>query len=115
MKSRMTDLLRVVSLKKYYPIRSGVLGRTLGHVKAVDGVSFEIRRGESLGLVGESGCGKTTLGKTILRLVDPTEGRIIYDENDITTCTGGDLRKYRRKVQIVFHDPFSSMDPRQTV
>ncbi|MDA4128855.1 MAG: ATP-binding cassette domain-containing protein [Thaumarchaeota archaeon] len=110
-----SDLVKIVDLKKHYPIRSGVLGRTLGYVRAVDGVSFEIRRGESFGLVGESGCGKTTLGKTILRLMDPTAGRIIYDDTDVTKVSGRGLRKYRRAVQIVFQDPFSSMDPRQTV
>ena len=108
-------LVTLQDLQKYYPIRSGVFGRTFGHVKAVDGVSFEIRKGETLGLVGESGSGKTTLGRTILRLTDPTGGKIIYDGYDITKAKGRSLKTYRKNVQIVFQDPYSSMDPRQSI
>jgi len=108
-------LVRIEGLKKAFPIKAGVFQRTVAEVRAVDGVDLEIGRGETLGLVGESGCGKTTVGRLLLRLIDPTEGRIIYDGVDITQLQGKDLKPYRKKMQIVFQDPFSSLDPRQLV
>ena len=110
------DLVKVEDLKVYFPIRSGLLiDRHVGDVKAVDGVSFEIKRGETLGLVGESGCGKTTVGRTVLRLYDPTEGHIYFDGVDIAGLSGGELRKLRRRMQMIFQDPYSSLNPRQSV
>jgi len=106
-------VLKVENLKKYFPVR-GLL-RTVGWVKAVDGVSFEIYKGETFGLVGESGCGKTTTGRTILRLIEPTDGRIIFMGKDVTKLKGNELKWFRRKAQIMFQDPYSSLDPRQTV
>ncbi|APD09967.1 MULTISPECIES: ABC transporter ATP-binding protein [Thermus] len=108
-------LLEVKDLKKHFPIRGGVLSRVVGSVKAVDGVSFAIRRGEVLGLVGESGSGKTTVGRTLLRLIEPTGGRILFDGEDITELPKDKLRPYRRRMQIIFQDPFSSLNPRMTV
>ncbi len=103
-------LLEVKNLKQYFPVRNGLL--KTNYIKAVDGVSFHINRGETFGLVGESGCGKTTVGRSILRLYDPTAGNIIYDGTDITH---GSILPYRRKMQIVFQDPYASLDPRMTV
>ena len=109
-------LLQVEDLKVYFPIREGVvIERHIGDVKAVDGVSFSIDKGETLGLVGESGCGKTTVGRTILRLYDPTEGRIIFQGRDLASVKGDELRRMRRKMQMVFQDPYSSLNPRQSV
>jgi oligopeptide/dipeptide ABC transporter ATP-binding protein len=109
-------LLRVEHLKKYYPFTKGILlAKTLGHVKAVDDVSFTINPGETVGLVGESGCGKTTTSKLILNLEEPTEGRILLDGRPIHGLSGDALREYRAKVQAVFQDPWSSLNPRMTV
>ena len=108
-------LLSVEHLKKYFPVRRGLFSRTVGHVKAVDDVSFTIRRGETLGLVGESGCGKTTAGRSILRLIEPTAGRVQFEGRDVASAAGSDLRRLRRDMQIVFQDPFSSLNPRMTV
>jgi oligopeptide/dipeptide ABC transporter ATP-binding protein len=108
-------LLRVENLKVYFPIKSGFFGKIIGYVKAVDGVSFSLKKGEIHALVGESGSGKTTIVKAILRLVDPIEGRIIFDEKDITKMREDELRWYRRRVQAVFQNPQTSLNPRMKV
>lgn len=108
-------LLEVQNLKTYYPIKGGFFKRTVGNVKAVDDVSFEILKGETLGLVGESGCGKSTTGRTILRLTKPTDGKIIFDGKDITNLSGTTLRKIRQDFQMVFQDPYASLNPKQMV
>ncbi len=108
-------LLEVRNLKKYFPIRKGVLRRQLGAVRAVDDVSFGVHRGETLGLVGESGCGKTTLGQTIVRLHDPTGGEIVFDGSPIGSIKRRDLGRFRRELQMVFQDPYSSLNPRKRV
>jgi oligopeptide/dipeptide ABC transporter ATP-binding protein len=107
-------VLDVRDLKKHFPVRKGLLQRTAGTVFAVDGVSFSIAQGETLGLVGESGCGKSTVGRTILRLIEPTGGSIRIDGHDITQLSKTELRPYRRQMQIIFQDPFSSLDPRMS-
>ncbi len=109
------DLLRVSGVKKYYPITQGLFRREIGTVKAVDGVDLEISRGETLGLVGESGCGKSTLGRIILGLEPPTEGHVVFDGEDISSVRGDKLHRFRRRMQIIFQDPYSSLNPRQTV
>jgi ABC-type oligopeptide transport system ATPase subunit len=106
--------LEVRDLKKHFPVKKGLLQKTIGHVYAVDGVSFSIREGETLGLVGESGCGKSTVGRAILRLVEPTSGSIKVDGREITGLSKQELRPYRREMQIIFQDPFSSLDPRMS-
>jgi oligopeptide/dipeptide ABC transporter ATP-binding protein len=108
-------LIEVKDLVKIFPVRGGILQRTVAHVRAVDGVSLQVRRGETLGLVGESGCGKTTVGRLILRLIEPTAGQIIFDGTDIARLRGGSLKPYRRRMQIIFQDPYASLDPRATV
>lgn len=109
------ELLQVKNLKKYYLMTAGLLSRHIGDIKAVDGVSFDIKAGETLGLVGESGCGKSTLGKTILRLEEPSGGQIIYRGIDITRLDKTRLRELRKEIQMIFQDPQSSLDPRMTV
>ena len=110
------DLLVVAGLKVHFPIRSGVLiDRTIGHVKAVDGVDLRVRRGTTYGLVGESGCGKSTLGRAILRLVQVTEGTVLLDDVDVTALKGDELRRTRQRMQMIFQDPLASLDPRQSV
>ncbi len=108
-------ILEVQGLKKYFPIKGGLLNRTVGNVKAVDDVSFEIGDGETLGLVGESGCGKSTLGRTVLRLYDPTDGQIRYRGTDITDASKSTMKAYRREMQIIFQDPAASLNPRMSV
>jgi oligopeptide/dipeptide ABC transporter ATP-binding protein len=108
-------LLSISQLTKHFPIRRGLFGRQAGTVRAVDGVSLEVARGETLGIVGESGCGKTTLGRCILRLIEPTSGTIHFDGIDVGALDRGSLRRLRRRMQIIFQDPFSSLNPRMTV
>jgi peptide/nickel transport system ATP-binding protein len=108
-------LLDVRHLKKFFPIRRGFLRRTVGHVRAVDDVSFDVRQGETLSLVGESGCGKTTTGKAILQLIPPTGGRVVFEGREISGKTRGELRAGRGAMQIVFQDPYSSLNPRMRV
>jgi peptide/nickel transport system ATP-binding protein len=113
--NRPTPLLEVNALKKHFPIKGGVFGGVTGQVYAVDGVSFSIAKGETLSLVGESGCGKSTVGKAILRLVEPTDGEVFLDGQRIDNIPQGKLRPLRRRVQVVFQDPFSSLNPRMRV
>src|SRR6266536_3617178 len=109
-------LVELENLKVYFPIRSGiVLDRHVGDIRAVDDVSLTIRRGETVGLVGESGCGKSTVGRTILRLYKPTSGRILFDGRDISNLGEGELRPLRRRMQMGFQDPFASLNPRHSV
>lgn len=110
----MEYLLEVKDLKKYFPVKSGFLSKQVKYVKSVDGVSFKIKEGETLGLVGESGCGKSTTGRTILRLHEPTGGEIYFDGEDITKLSKRDLRKKRKDIQIIFQDPYASLNPRLT-
>ena len=119
------NLLEVKNLQKFFPIQKGFLRQTIGHVRAVDDVSLTIKRGETLGLVGESGCGKTTVSRCILRALDPTGGEVLYsglneagsplDQIDVATLQHGDLKRLRREMQMIFQDPFSSLNPRMTL
>ncbi|MFC6038610.1 ABC transporter ATP-binding protein [Paenisporosarcina macmurdoensis] len=112
----MTEpLLRVEGLKKYFPIRKGLLSRVSGHVKAVDDVSFYVNKGETLGIVGESGCGKSTTGRMLMRLLEPTEGKVFFDGKELTSISNDDMRKARREIQMVFQDPYASLNPRHTI
>jgi len=109
------NLLIVKDLKTWFPIKSGILQRTVGYVKAVDGISFSIHKGETFGLVGESGSGKTTVARSILKLIKPIAGSVYFDNIDILNASGKELMKLRRRMQIIFQDPYASLDPRQTV
>ena len=108
-------LVRVDNLVKHFPIMRGIFQRQVGAVRAVDGISFEVKRGETLGLVGESGCGKSTTGRAVLQLYRPTSGSVLYDGVDLTKVKGEELRKMRRKMQMIFQDPYASLNPRMTV
>jgi oligopeptide/dipeptide ABC transporter ATP-binding protein len=110
----MTPLLQVENLKKHFPIHKGVFSRVSGHVHAVDGVSFRIDRGETLGLVGESGCGKSTVGRTLLKLIEPTEGRIFVNGENITDLDRAQMLPYRQRMQMIYQDPYASLNPRMT-
>lgn len=112
----MTEpLLKVENLKKHFPITGGILGRPISSVKAVDGVSFTVNKGETLGIVGESGCGKSTTGRMLMRLIDPSEGKVTFEDRELTSLSNSDMRKIRREMQMVFQDPFASLNPRHTV
>ncbi|HBF77915.1 MAG TPA: peptide ABC transporter substrate-binding protein, partial [Clostridiaceae bacterium] len=108
-------LMKVENVKKYFPIKSGTFQKVTGSVKAVDGISFEIKKGETLGLVGESGCGKSTLGRTIIRLLDKTSGNVYFEGKDLYKANKKELRDLRTKMQIIFQDPYSSLNPRLNV
>jgi oligopeptide transport system ATP-binding protein len=108
-------VLKAENLVKHYPIKAGVLRRTVGHVKAVDGVSFELYKGETLGIVGESGCGKSSLGRLLMRLEEPTAGKLTFDGVDMYSQKGAEMRRLRRDIQIIFQDPYTSLNPRKTV
>ncbi len=108
-------IIRLQNIKKYFPVRGGVFSRVIGHIKAVDNVSFSIKKGETLGLVGESGCGKSTLGRTILKLLDPTGGNVYYKDHSIFETGKEQLRCLRRELQMIFQDPYSSLNPRLNV
>jgi len=112
--ARTAQVLDVVALKKHFPVKKGLLRRTVGQVYAVDGVSFSIGEGETLGLVGESGCGKSTVARTVLRLIEPTAGSIVLDGKDVTRLGKTAMRPYRRQMQMIFQDPFSSLNPRMS-
>ncbi|MBW8012678.1 MAG: ATP-binding cassette domain-containing protein [Chloroflexi bacterium] len=114
-KTDQADLIEVKNLVKYFPVKTGLFRRKVGDIQAVDDVSFTIKEGETLGLVGESGCGKTTVGHTMLRLIEPTSGSVLINNQDIFSLEGNDLKRLRRDAQIVFQDPFSSLDPRLPV
>lgn len=110
-----TDLIRVENLTKHFPVRGGVLQRVIAHVQAVDDVSFTIKQGETLGMVGESGCGKTTIGRTMLRLTEPTSGSMFFDNKDVFKLNRSELKTIRRNMQIIFQDPYASLDPRMPI
>jgi len=114
-KSSNSTVLRVEGLRKYFPVRRGFFQKVIGWVKAVDGVALDIHQGKTLGLVGESGCGKSTIGRLILRLLEPDEGRIIYQDQDISGLSQNEMKPLRREMQIIFQDPFGSLNPRMTV
>lgn len=108
-------LLEVNGLKKYFPITGGILGRKMGEVKAVDDVSFFVKKGETLGIVGESGCGKSTTGRLLMRLIEASDGKIIFEDKEITSMSKSELRKTRRDIQMVFQDPYASLNPRHSI
>src|SRR4030067_3401467 len=108
-------ILEVKNLKKYFPVKGGIFSKTIGYVYAVDGVSFFLNEGESFGLVGESGCGKSTTARAIVRLIEPTEGEILFEGKDVCKLDRKEMRSIRRDMQIVFQDPYASLDPRRTV
>lgn len=108
-------LLEVNGLKKYFPITGGLFGRKQGEVKAVDDISFFVRKGETLGIVGESGCGKSTTGRLLMRLIEASEGKIVFEDKEITSMSKSDLRKTRRDIQMVFQDPYASLNPRHSI
>ncbi|MEI6289095.1 MAG: dipeptide ABC transporter ATP-binding protein [Chloroflexota bacterium] len=110
-----TDLIQVKNLVKFFPVREGLLQRVKDYVRAVDNVSFNVRQGETLGMVGESGCGKTTVGRTMLRLIEPTSGSVIIDDKDVFKLSGNDMKVMRRNMQIIFQDPYASLDPRMPI
>ena len=109
------NLIEVRNLKKFFPIKRGLLSKTVGHVKAVNDLSFDIKSGETLGLVGESGCGKTTAGRSILRLIEPTSGSVKFEGKEVTKMNSNEMRRLRREMQIIFQDPYSSLNPRITI
>jgi oligopeptide/dipeptide ABC transporter ATP-binding protein len=111
----MEEVLRTEDLFKWFPVRGGMFSRTRTYVRAVDGVTLDVRRGETLGLVGESGCGKTTLGRTIMRLTEPSKGSLMFEGQEISRLKGRGLKQVRRKMQMVFQDPYASLDPRQSI
>jgi oligopeptide/dipeptide ABC transporter ATP-binding protein len=115
MSESKTPLLQVNGLKKYFPVRSGLFSRVSAWVKAVDDVTFHLRQGETLGLVGESGCGKTTVGRSILRLIEPTAGKVTFEGGDLLALSPKELRQARRRMQLIFQDPYSSLNPRMTI
>lgn len=108
-------LLKVEGLKKHFPITGGIFGRPVNYVKAVDGVSFQVKKGETLGIVGESGCGKSTTGRMLMRLIDPSEGKVTFEDKELTSLSKAEMRKIRRDIQMVFQDPYASLNPRHTV
>src|SRR6516162_6292032 len=111
----MAPLIEVRNLKKYFPVWKGVFSHVVAHVRAVDDISFALSPGETLGLVGESGCGKTTAGRSLLRLIEPTAGQVLYNGSDLLSLSAEELRRHRRDLQIIFQDPYSSLNPRMTV